>query len=76
MPMWTRIVLTAATLLTMSCKEVSDKNPLEHALASESPLIKNVMDHLKEHEIQIRYTQIDRRNDSIFFTDFDFQVDA
>lgn len=76
MPMWTRIALTAATLLTMSCKEVSDKNPLEHALASENPLIKNVMGHLKEHEVQIRYTQIDRRNDSILFTDYDFQVDV
>lgn len=33
------------------------------------------MDNLDEHKIQIRYTQIDRRNDSIIFTDFDFQVD-
>ncbi len=33
------------------------------------------MDNLGEHEVQIRYTQIDRRNDSIIFTDFDFQVD-
>ncbi len=33
------------------------------------------MDSLEKHEIQIRYTQIDRRNDSIVFTDHDFQVD-
>ena len=32
------------------------------------------MDNLDEHEIQIRYTQIDRRNDSVIFTDHDFQV--
>lgn len=33
------------------------------------------MDNLEAHEVQIRYTQIDRRNDNIVFTDYDFQVD-
>ncbi len=33
------------------------------------------MDELDTHEVQIRYTQINRRNDSILFTDYDFQVD-
>lgn len=33
------------------------------------------MDSLDQYEIQIRYTQIDRGNDSLLFTDFDFQVD-
>lgn len=33
------------------------------------------MDNLEAHEVQIRYTQIDRSNDNIVFTDYDFQVD-
>ena len=33
------------------------------------------MDQLDEHEVQIRFTRIDRKNDSIVFTDYDFQVD-
>ena len=33
------------------------------------------MDSLHQYEVQIRYTQINRKNDSILFTDFDFQVD-
>lgn len=75
--MWSRIAFTALTVLALSCKDsVVAIDPLKQVLASENPLIKNVMDRVKEHEVQIRYTQIDRRNDSIFFTDFDFQVDA
>lgn len=33
------------------------------------------MDSIDGYEVQIKYTQIDRRNDSIFFTDHDFQLD-
>ncbi|WP_350294032.1 serine hydrolase [uncultured Croceitalea sp.] len=58
-----------------SCTEKSKINPLEKALASEDIRIKRVLDSLEQYELQIRYTQINRRNDSIFFTDFDFQVD-
>ncbi|SIQ41152.1 Beta-lactamase enzyme family protein [Maribacter ulvicola] len=32
------------------------------------------MDSLENHQVQIKYTQINRRNDSIIFTDYDFQV--
>lgn len=62
--------------LAISCTHTEAKNPLEKALASESPQIKQVMENLDAHEVQIRFTQIDRRNDSIFFTDHDFQVNA
>ncbi|WP_242528097.1 serine hydrolase [Allomuricauda sp. CAU 1633] len=61
-------------IFTEGCSSVNYEDPLEKALSSESPLITRVMDNLKAHELQIRYTQIDRRNDSILFTDFDFQV--
>ena len=33
------------------------------------------MDSLAQHEVQIRFTQIDRKGNDIVFTDFDFQVD-
>ena len=33
------------------------------------------MDSLDQYEVQVRYTQIDRKRDSVFFTDFDFQVE-
>ncbi len=32
------------------------------------------MDSVAQYEVQILYTQIDRKNDSVFFTDYDFQV--
>lgn len=64
-------------LLIGSCARISPTvNALETALASTDPNIRRVMDNLEQYEVQIRYTQIDRRNDSIIFTDHDFQVDA
>ena len=61
--------------LLFSCSTKSEHNPLEKALASKNEKITRVMDDLEKHEIQVRYTQIDRKGDSIIFTDFDFQVD-
>ncbi len=72
--MWGRFLFFGLMLFAASCSSVNYADPLEKALSSESPLITQVMDNLKAHELQIRYTQIDRRNDSILFTDFDFQV--
>lgn len=71
-------VLTAAMFLGLlfSCSEpLLNSNLLEQALSSENPKIKRVMDSLDQYEVQIRYTQINRRNDSIVFTDYDFQVE-
>lgn len=61
--------------LLEACSEQTTGSILERALASENPKIKRVMDSLGQYEVQIRYTKIDRRNDSLVFTDFDFQVD-
>lgn len=69
-------ILLGLMVLVTSCSETKPIKPLEKALASENPYIRQVMENLSAHEIQIRYTQIDRRNDSIFFTDHDFQVNA
>ena len=74
--MYVKFSLFGLIALSISCSGVTYKDPLEKALASKNPLIKKVMDNLEVHEVQIRYTQIDRRNDSIIFTDFDFQVDS
>ncbi|MET1260897.1 serine hydrolase [Flagellimonas sp. DF-77] len=60
-------------LLCPACKR-EPIDPLAQALASEAPKIKRVMDSLDTYEVQIRYTQIDRKRDSVVFTDFDFQV--
>ena len=58
-----------------SCEKKSDIDILETALASDNINIKRVMDSFERFELQIRYTKIDRRNDSVIFTDFDFQLD-
>lgn len=55
--------------------EKTNENLLEQALSSQNLKINRVMDSLTQYEVQIRYTKIDRRNDSILFTDYDFQVD-
>ncbi|WP_076547856.1 serine hydrolase [Maribacter ulvicola] len=62
------------TLLTACVQERQHLNLLEVALSSSDPRIKRVMDSLENHQVQIKYTQINRRNDSIIFTDYDFQV--
>ncbi|WP_245731534.1 serine hydrolase [Kriegella aquimaris] len=48
---------------------------MEHVLRSQDFRIKRVMDSVGQYEIQIRYTQIDRINGEVIFTDYDFQVD-
>lgn len=60
----------------ISCEEPTDIDPLKKVLSSQSPKIKQVMDNLDAHEIQIRYTQIDGKKDQVIFTDFDFQTDS
>ena len=60
-------------LLFPACKR-EPIDPLAQALASKDPKIKRVMDSLDAYEVQIRYTQIDWKADSVVFTDFDFQV--
>ncbi|MEM9143820.1 MAG: serine hydrolase [Bacteroidota bacterium] len=66
----------STALMLMGCgQEKVSQNPLVTVLASNSPFIQKVMDSVEHYEVQIRYTQIDRKNDSIFFTDYDFQVD-
>lgn len=69
------ILLLLATVTLFACSPTNEiGDPLEHVLSSNNPNIKRVMDSLERFELQIRYTQIDRNNDSVAFTDHDFQV--
>ncbi|WP_084696399.1 serine hydrolase [Maribacter thermophilus] len=70
------ILLLPMTMgLIFSCKgEQENPNLLQEALSSQNEKIARVMDSLDTYEVQIRYTKIDRRNDSLLLTDYDFQV--
>ncbi len=63
-------------MVLFGCNCVGDEEILELALQSEDIRIKRVMENLDRHEVQIRYTQIHRKNDSLYLTDHDFQVDS
>ena len=66
-------------LLITSCKEKSKiefSHPIESALKATSPKIKNVVDSINKYEVQIKFTQIQRKNGEVLFTDHDFQTDA
>ncbi|WP_247656716.1 serine hydrolase [Maribacter sp. MMG018] len=69
------LLLPMALGLILSCKG-KQKNPnlLQEALSSPNEKIARVMDSLDTYEVQIRYTKIDRINDSLLLTDYDFQV--
>ena len=59
-----------------SCEKANKvTNPLDHVLSSENIKIKRVIDSLDQYEVQIKFTQINRDNDSIIFKDYHFQVD-
>ena len=72
----TELLILFLFCLLVSCEKVNKVvNPLDHALASENIKIKRVIDSLEQYEVQIKFTQINRDNDSIIFKDYDFQVD-
>ena len=70
----TTLLLLFAIFLASCSQEEKGLNPLTYALSSQNPKIKRVMDSVEKYQVQIRFTQIDRRNDSITFTDYDFKV--
>ncbi|MDX1313909.1 MAG: serine hydrolase [Eudoraea sp.] len=51
------------------------EDPLELVLLNEDPYIRQVMDKVEEHELQIIYTRIERKDDSLLLHDYSFQVD-
>jgi hypothetical protein len=72
--------LLVLSLIFMSCsvsKKIEAANPLDSVLKSGNPKIKAVMDNVKEHELQIIYTQIKRASDgTISFKDYQYNVNA
>ncbi len=71
-PSYVIVIFIAIFMLTC---EPSEKNPLTTVLASSNPKISAIINNLEAHELQVRFTQIHRLNDSIYFKDYDFQVD-
>ena len=72
------VILSAfALLLGITCEEEqSAADPLISVLGSDDPYIRQVMDKVEQHELQIIYTRIDRQADSLILKDYTFQVDA
>lgn len=70
------MIFVFAGFILFACKEEAKpiENPLLYALDSKDPSIKKILDSLKNYEVQIRYTQINRVNDSVFFNEYDFQT--
>jgi hypothetical protein len=70
-----QLLLFLCCVFLVSCSsQEQNLNFLDTALSSRNPKIKRVMDSIENYQVQIRYTQIDRRSDSVIFTDYDFQV--
>ncbi len=60
------------SFLILSCTQ---KNPLEKILDSDREQIKQVMQNIEKHEVQILYSQIDRdAHGKVIFTDYQFNV--
>ena len=69
-------ILIALVLLFNSCRDVQkEPDPLATALSSDNPGIRKVMDHPEPFELQVLFSRIHRQNDSIYFTDYSFQLD-
>lgn len=61
----------------LACQpEAKLENPLEAALNSENLNIRRVVDSIANYAVQIRFSQIDRKEGEISFKDYDFQVDS
>lgn len=72
----TTIFYLGLFFVLLSCEEKTEnQDPLEKVLRSQHTNIKRVIDSVDKFEVQIRYTQIDRQNDDVIFTDYDFQVE-
>ncbi|WP_394746786.1 serine hydrolase [Spongiimicrobium salis] len=72
-------ILYLALIVTLgnSCAEEQKIGaPLEFILASDDPKIKQVMDSVSPYEVQIRYTQVERQNDTLSFIDHCYNVKA
>ena len=72
----TILILLALLIFSCGTKETSSENPIAIILASDSPNLKRVMSNLEKHALQIKFTQIERKNEQTYFKDYNFQVDS
>jgi len=66
-------------IIFVSCgsqEKIDTRSPLEIVLRSQNQNIKRVMDSVQNHALQIKFTQIKRKNGTVSFKDYDFQVDS
>ena len=69
------LCISFSLLLFYACNQ-QQLNPIETVLGSNHPKIKTVVSNLKQHEIQILFTEVSAsENSSIAFKDYVFQVD-
>ncbi len=68
----------ALTFLVFSCgkKEATLGNPLETVLSSDHQNISRVMKNLEHYSVQIKFSQIERKDGEVYFKDYEFQVDS
>lgn len=71
---FTLILFTLALLF--SCKEKQQKpnHPINYFLASKSDNIKRVLDSISSHEVQFKYTEIEKKNGLYIARNYDFNT--
>ncbi len=77
--MFLKYVFLLVLSLLISCgfqDKTTELNPLEIVLNSKNSNISRVVDSLDKYHIQIKFTQITRKNSATTFKDYEFQVNA
>src|SRR5690606_21203728 len=76
MPTTKLILFTLLLYIAIGCapKQSDPENPLEKAIQSEHPKIKRVIDSAAHYQVQIMLSTIERNNNGVKFTDYQFRV--
>ncbi|MEP0211728.1 MAG: serine hydrolase [Cellulophaga sp.] len=69
-------LIICTLVLLFSCKEKQQKinHPIDYFLASKSDNIKKVLDSISKHEVQFRYTEINKKNGLYIAKNYDFNT--
>ncbi len=68
-----RFLFLIIILSLLSCNPNS-VNPIDKVLASSNTKIKTVTNAIETYEVQILFTEVKRTKDSVYFNDYNFQV--
>ena len=68
-----RFFILTLIICTFNCNH-KNEDPILKALSSNNPKIKTVVDEIKAHEVQILFTEVKRKEGSVSFQDYSFQV--